>query len=84
MGEANNYMRCPKTKICPFYNDKMPMGSGLGVIYKKKYCLGANAKCARWLILQNLGPEYVPNTLYPGMFDIASEIIETATKSPKN
>jgi hypothetical protein len=58
----------------------MPIQSGLGAIYKKKYCLGSNTKCARWLVLQNLGPEHVPNTLYPGMFDVASEIIEKASK----
>jgi hypothetical protein len=71
-------MNCPKLKKCPFYNDKMPMESGLGAIYKKKYCMGSNANCARYMVLQALGPEHVPNTLYPSMLDVAQHIIASA------
>jgi len=74
-------MDCPKKSLCPFYNGKMPMGSGLGAVYKKKYCTGSNNNCARWLVLQNLGPEYVPNTLFPGMLDVAAEIISSHQKA---
>jgi len=74
-------MQCPKAEICSFFNDRIPLGNGLGAVFKKKYCIGRGAKCARWLVLQNLGPEYVPDTLYPSMLDVAIQIIESATKS---
>jgi hypothetical protein len=60
------------------------MESGLGAIYKKKYCMGNNANCARYMVLQNLGPEYVPDTLYPSMFDVAQQIVASAGKSSTN
>lgn len=77
-------MSCPKLGACPFYNDKMPMESGLGAIYKKKYCMGSNINCARWLVQQNLGPSHVPKTLYPGMTDVAAQIIASANKISGN
>jgi hypothetical protein len=58
------------------------MESGLGSIFKKKYCLGNNAACARYMVLQSLGPGHVPNTLYPSMNDVARQIIETAERTP--
>jgi hypothetical protein len=75
-------MNCAKLSACPFYNDKMPMESGLGAIFKKKYCMGNNETCARYIVLQELGPEHVPDTLYPGMRDVANQIIALAGKAP--
>ncbi len=60
---------------CPFFNDKMPDTSGLGEIYKKKYCKGDNSKCARFLIFTKLGKPAVPPNLYPNMIDEAQKII---------
>jgi hypothetical protein len=51
------------------------MDSGLGAIYKKKYCQSDNELCARWKVLQALGAQHVPDTLYPSMMDIAQQII---------
>jgi hypothetical protein len=73
-------MDCIKIGMCPFYNDKMPMTSGLGAIYKKKYCLGNNELCARWKVFRTLGQAHVPDTLYPSMIDIAHQIIESEDK----
>jgi hypothetical protein len=75
-------MDCIKISMCLFYNDKMPMDSGLGAIYKKKYCLGNNEICARWQVLRTLGPAYVPDTLYPSMLDVAHQIIESERQTP--
>jgi hypothetical protein len=77
-------MNCAKLSSCPFYNDKMPMESGLGAIYKKKYCMGSNTACARHMVLQSLGPNHVPDTLYPSMIDVAQQIIGAAGKIPIN
>lgn len=58
-----------------FFNDKMSDESGLGAIYKKKYCLGDNSKCARYIIFKKLGKAYVPADLYPNMTARAMEIL---------
>jgi hypothetical protein len=77
-------MNCARLNSCPFYNDRMPMESGIGAIYKKKYCMGSNAACARYLVLQSLGAGHVPDTLYPGMIDVAEQILAAAGKPPDN
>ncbi len=60
---------------CLFFNNKMPDTSGLGAIYKKKYCLGDNSECARYIVAKKLGRDKVPTDLYPNMKDRANEII---------
>ncbi|MDX9800558.1 MAG: hypothetical protein RBT69_04390 [Spirochaetia bacterium] len=66
---------CELLKGCLFFNDKMPADSGMGTIYKKKYCLGDNTKCARFMVAKSLGREKVPTNLYPNMYDRANELI---------
>jgi hypothetical protein len=66
---------CPLLKGCLFFNDKIPDNSGLGAMYKKKYCLSDNSQCARHMIVKSLGREKVPTTLYPNMLDQAQAII---------
>lgn len=61
---------------CPFFNDKMPENDGMGAIYKKKYCLGDNSKCARYMVFKKLGKGKSPDNLYPNMIDKANEIIK--------
>ncbi len=60
---------------CPFFNDKMPDTEGLGAMIKKKYCLGDNSNCARYMVFKKLGKAAVPVNLYPNMQDRAREII---------
>jgi len=60
---------------CPFFNDKMEDTHGLGAIYKKKYCLGDNSKCARYMVFRQLGKQNVPVDLFPNMHDRALKII---------
>ncbi len=66
---------CECLKGCPFFNDKMPDSSGLGSIFKKKYCLGDNSQCARYMVFKKLGKPAVPANLYPNMHDEAKKII---------
>jgi len=54
----------------------MPMDSGTGLLYKKKYCEGDSSNCARFVVAKKLGRERVPVNLYPNMFERAREIIE--------
>ncbi|HNX05783.1 MAG TPA: hypothetical protein PKI32_09790 [Opitutales bacterium] len=60
---------------CPFFNDKLPMDSGLGAMYKNRYCLGDNSKCARHVVFMKLGKGNVPPNLYPNQLDTAARIL---------
>ena len=71
---------CEKLAKCPFYQGKMSMDSGLGAMYKKKYCEGNKKECARYTVATTLGPEFVTDSLYPNMNDKAKQIIEQNKK----
>ena len=68
--------QCECLPGCPFFNDKMPDSTGLGKIYKDKYCLGDNANCARHMVMKALGKPAVPANLYPNMRDVAQNLIK--------
>jgi hypothetical protein len=63
---------------CSFYHDKMPIDSGVGKMFKAKYCLGDNAQCARHNVFKKFGSGTVPKNLYPNMHDRAEKIISGA------
>lgn len=67
---------CEKLAKCPFYQGKMSMDSGLGSLYKQRYCEGDKTACARYMIATQLGPEFVNNNIYPNMVDLAKKMIE--------
>ncbi|MBO5353790.1 MAG: hypothetical protein J6A77_10890 [Lachnospiraceae bacterium] len=71
---------CEKLAKCPFYQGKMSMETGLGSMYKQKYCEGDKTTCARYMIATKLGPEYVTNSIYPNMTDMALKMIEKNQK----
>lgn len=66
---------CEKLAKCPFYQGQMKMDSGLGGMYKKKYCETNKNLCARYMIVTTLGPDFVNNSIYPNMTDMAKDII---------
>lgn len=66
---------CEKLSKCPFYQGKMDINSGLGSIYKTKYCEGDKTNCARYIISTQLGPEFVTNNIYPNMNDLANKLL---------
>ena len=69
-------MACEKLQGCLFFNDKMPIDTGLGKLYKESFCEGDFASCAGFRVAQELGREKVPQTLYPNMDDEAEELIK--------
>ena len=72
---------CKLLAGCAFFNDKMPIDSGLGRLYKKRYCQGGEwLKCARYKVAEVLGRDKVPIDLYPNMFDKAEKIIKESKK----
>lgn len=60
---------------CPFFHDKMPIESGIGSIYKTKYCKGDNTNCARHMVFKAKGKGVAPINLFPNMVDRAKAII---------
>jgi hypothetical protein len=73
-------MSCENLEKCPFYNDKMPIDSALGRLYKKNYCETDKTKCARYRVATTLGKEYVLDSLYPNMREKAESIIQANSK----
>ena len=71
---------CEKLPKCPFYQGKMDINSGLGAMYKKKYCEGDKTICARYIISTKLGPEFVNNNIYPNMTDVANNLLKEHNK----
>ena len=67
---------CEKLEKCPFYQGKMDINSGLGRMYKDKYCEGDKTICARYIVATQLGPEFVTEKLYPNMDAMAKKILE--------
>lgn len=68
-------MSCEKLEKCPFYQKKIPIDSGLGCVYRKKYCESEYSKCARYTVSKSIGDEHVPFDLYPNMIQGANQII---------
>lgn len=66
---------CGSLPGCPFFNDRMANMPVTANSMKKRYCLGDNTKCARYMVSRALGKERVPSGLGPGQVDKAEEII---------
>ncbi|HHU69569.1 MAG TPA: hypothetical protein GXZ31_04610 [Thermoanaerobacterales bacterium] len=73
-------MKCENLRGCIFYNDKMDIESGLGQLYKRKYCEGDKTLCARYIVANEIGKENVPADLYPNMHERAEKILEENRK----
>ncbi|MBN1672546.1 MAG: hypothetical protein JXR37_16010 [Kiritimatiellae bacterium] len=67
--------RCEIWENCMFHNNKMPCDASLGAIYRRHYCNGDFANCARFMVFRALGRQMVPINLYPNQQDRAREII---------
>jgi hypothetical protein len=69
-------MKCELLEGCIFFNDKMDIESGLGKLYKQRYCEGDNTICARYIVASKIGRQHVPVNLYPNMHEQAEEILK--------
>ncbi len=54
----------------------MTIDSGMGAMYKKKYCKNDNTSCARYMVVKALGREKIPANLFPNMIDKAEKTIK--------
>jgi hypothetical protein len=68
-------MRCVLFETCPIYNETVPVESGLGKLFKQRYCERGGAQCARLLVSEAVGRAYVPPDLFPNIPDRAEDII---------
>ena len=66
---------CEMLERCIFFNDKMANMPTTAAIMKKKYCLGDNTKCARYIVCKAKGREAVPPDLTPAQMDRATDIL---------
>lgn len=68
-------IECPRARECPFYNDRMKNMPALALMYKISFCSNQFDACARYLVAQVLGPQFVPETLFPNQIQKAYEVI---------
>ncbi|MFP4459301.1 MAG: hypothetical protein ACLFSQ_06920 [Candidatus Zixiibacteriota bacterium] len=68
---------CQNTETCPFFNDRMANMTIISKMIKKKYCLGDNTKCARWMVSSNIGNGFIPPNLEPLQVERAKKILES-------
>lgn len=66
---------CECLGTCPFFNDQMENMPGLSNMYKRSYCKGEFANCARYMVFKSLGKAAVPGDLFPNQQDRAREVI---------
>jgi len=66
---------CEVLSACPFFNDTMANMPGTAAAFKRKYCQGDNATCARYMVLKAIGKPKVPADLFPNQEDRARKII---------
>jgi hypothetical protein len=69
---------CPKLDKCPFFTDKLANMPSVSGYLKIQFCKDAYPACARYLVAQSLGAEYVPIDLFPNEKIRANEIIAKA------
>ncbi len=75
-------MACDRLDGCPFYQDKLPLKRGVGTIFKSKYCNENFEQCARYHVIREAGEQFVPDSLYPNMQDVADDIIKEVMEDP--
>jgi hypothetical protein len=68
--------KCIKLEKCPFFLDKMANKPGTAELFKKRFCLGDNTDCARWILFQALGPVEALESLFPNQKEKALKLIE--------
>ncbi|HHY04396.1 MAG TPA: hypothetical protein GX534_04340 [Thermoanaerobacterales bacterium] len=69
-------MKCKNLKGCPFFNDTMADMPSTAEMFKKSYCLDDPSECARYIVSNKLGKEYVPDNLFPNQHDRAQKLIQ--------
>jgi hypothetical protein len=56
---------CEFIEFCPFFNDKLENKPDKIEEMKEKYCKSNNLNCARYMVANALGKEFMPPELFP-------------------
>lgn len=57
--------KCELLETCPFFQGKLGNKPDQIDELKEKYCLSNNLNCARYMIVNSLGRDNMPDDLYP-------------------
>ncbi|RJP58596.1 MAG: hypothetical protein C4541_07660 [Candidatus Auribacter fodinae] len=67
---------CPRLQKCPFFNDQLDDMPDLSGAVKALFCKKNYRNCARYNIAKQLGPQNVPNNLFPADGRQANELLK--------
>ena len=70
---------CELLAGCIFFNDKMSDYTAAIDFLKKKYCVGDNSECGRYVVFKAFGREKVPKDLFPNDLDRAKALISAGS-----
>jgi hypothetical protein len=68
-------IECPCLEKCPFFNFKLANMPATAELLMKKYCRGDFEVCARYQVRKLLGPEHVPQDLFPHDRERADQLV---------
>ncbi len=68
--------RCTHTVTCPFFSAAVGYSPGLFEAMRDRYCLGDNSDCARFLAIEAVGRDRVPDELLPSDVDALERLMQ--------
>lgn len=71
---------CERLSKCPMVNDSNGGPASAAEKIKEQYCNTNHSECARYMVLQAVGGDFIPNDLQPAETSKAEEIIEECKK----
>jgi hypothetical protein len=66
---------CECLAKCPFIHKRVGSMPATAQLYRDKYCLSDNSKCARYQVFKVLGADGVPFDLFPNQVERVSVLI---------
>ncbi len=75
---------CKCTKTCPFFKGELENMPSISEMLKNRYCKGDFSKCARYIIMKEIGRERVPTDCFPNQLNRAFVIVEAYRKANKS
>lgn len=73
---------CKYLAPCPFFNDRMKGMSATAESLKARYCRAQWAACARYQVVEALGPGTAPADLFPTQTERVAAIVAQGKVSP--
>ncbi len=69
---------CERTERCPYFTEYLEDLKAMQEMWKEKYCREDKSQCARYMVLEALGPDRIPRYLAPTQIDGAKDLIAEA------